>query len=79
MTQKKQKTAKRRASRKRAVIKTAALVSALESHALGDIEMSASQVNVALSLLKIFAQPHKEKNREDSAAPRHEDALAALE
>lgn len=52
-----------------------ALTVVLQAHALGEHEMSASQVNVALSLLKLFAdKPAAEKE----TAASHEDALLAL-
>lgn len=52
-----------------------ALTAVLQAHALGEHEMSASQVNVALSLLKIFSG--KAESESDTAAA-HEDALLAL-
>lgn len=55
----------------------AALTAVLQAHALGEHEMSASQVNVALSLLKIFA-PQQQMAEETAASASHEDALQAL-
>lgn len=54
----------------------AALTAVLQAHALGEHEMSASQVNVALSLLKIFAP--QQQTEAPAAAGSHEDALQAL-
>ena len=58
--------------RKKADIDAAKLMRLLERHALGEIDMTASQVSVALALLKI-ATP-----AEGAGAPSHEDALSAL-
>lgn len=52
-----------------------ALVAVLQAHALGEHEMSPSQVTVALSLLKIFSG---KPAGDDGVALSHEDALAAL-
>lgn len=54
---------------------TAALVAVLQAHALGEHEMTATQVNVALSLLKLYAGYVAEQPRGNS----HEEALAALD
>jgi hypothetical protein len=52
-----------------------ALIAVLQAHALGEHEMTASQVTVALSLLKIFTG---RAAAEDEKGISHEDALAAL-
>ncbi len=52
-----------------------ALVAVLQAHALGEYEMTASQVTVALSLLKIFTG---KTTGDDQPGQSHEDALAAL-
>lgn len=52
----------------------AALTAVLQAHALGEHEMTPSQVTVALSLLKIFTG----KGEETTGGLSHEDAIAAL-
>ena len=49
----------------------------LQEHALGHCEMTATQVNVALSLLKIFGAPQVACAHEDGIVA-HEDVLAEL-
>lgn len=57
---------------------TAALVAVLQAHALGEHEMTASQVTVALSLLKIYAVKPPVAITEDKTVYSHEDALQQL-
>lgn len=57
---------------------TAALVAVLQAHALGEHEMTSSQVTVALSLLKIYAVKPPASSGEDAATYSHEDALQQL-
>lgn len=68
--------------RKRAAVHivpdTAALVAVLQAHALGEHEMTPSQVTVALALLKIYAVKPPAPAGADSAAYSHEDALQQL-
>ena len=56
---------------------TAALVAVLQAHALGEHDMTTSQVNVALSLLKIYAGKPVAGGEEVSGGS-HEDALDQL-
>lgn len=57
---------------------TAALVAVLQAHALGEYEMTPSQVTVALSLLKIYAVKPQAAAIEEQASYNHEDALQQL-
>ncbi len=57
---------------------TAALVAVLQAHALGEHEMTPTQVNVALSLLKIYAVKPPVSGADDASAYCHEDALQQL-
>lgn len=59
-------------ARKKSSIDGTRLMILLERHALGEVEMTTSQVSVALALLKI-AQPAADQN-----SGSHEDALSAL-
>lgn len=63
-------------------INVAALIEALEQHVLGEKEMTATQVNAALALLKKtlpdIVEPLK-KALGDTDMTAHEDALTALE
>ena len=76
-TPRKRLSARRPASLRDAVVMpdTAALVAVLQAHALGEYEMTATQVNVALSLLKLYADHVPAPSRAHS----HEDALASLD
>lgn len=61
-----------------------ALVAVLQNHALGAGEMTATQVTVALALLKMFDVPQASPAGEagaqaGAAAMAHEDALRDLE
>jgi hypothetical protein len=61
-----------------------ALVAVLQNHALGAGEMTATQVTVALALLKMFDVPQTSHAGEagaqaGAAAMAHEDALRDLE
>lgn len=61
-------------------IRLGRLLALLESHALGETEMTPSQVNVALALLKLADADLKrppDKNRKPEATA-HEDALREL-
>lgn len=60
------------------VADTAALVAVLQAHALGEHEMTASQITVALSLLKIYAVKPPVPAGNDAPAYSHEDALQQL-
>jgi hypothetical protein len=63
----------------RAAINVRALIRALERHARGTCEMSPSQVNAALALLKkALPDMAADAPRRDGAAA-HEDALRELE
>ena len=62
------------ATRAEKKIDTLRLMRLLERHALGQAEMTASQVSVALALLKISAPPAEDTPQ----GPSHEDALTAL-
>ena len=78
MTSRKKKTARKSAPAvktravKKAGVDAVRLMGLLERHAIGEVEMTASQVNVALALLKIAAPA------QDAQTPSHEDALSAL-
>lgn len=65
----------------RAAINVLALIDALEQHVLGQKEMSASQVNAALSLLKKTMPDVTDPKRvsQDETSSAHEDALLTLE
>lgn len=80
MPDKKKTPAKRPRRKKPAGVKkqmeAAELIEALRAHILGEREMTPSQVNAALALLKQLQPPH-----EDTAAPKtlsHEEALEFL-
>lgn len=78
VTRKKTVLPRRKAAPVHIMPDVAALVAVLQAHALGEYDMTATQVNVALSLLKIYAtKPHM---TDDNAAPAcsHEDALQQL-
>jgi hypothetical protein len=64
-------------------INVRALIEALEQHVLGEKEMTATQVNAALALLKKTLPDLSEPVRklmQEAAPPRaHEDALKELE
>lgn len=58
---------------------TAALVAVLQAHALGEHEMTPSQVSVALSLLKIYAvKPPLPAMGDERVDYSHEAALQQL-
>ena len=57
---------------------TAALVAVLQAHALGEHDMTSSQVTVALSLLKIYATKPPAPSGSDDIGCSHEDALQQL-
>lgn len=57
---------------------TAALVAVLQAHALGEHEMTPSQVTVALSLLKIYAVKPPAPSIDGETGYSHEDALQQL-
>ena len=59
-------------------IDAAALIVALSKHALGEIEMTASQVSAALALLKKTLPDITAKDTETPAGG-HEEALKELE
>lgn len=54
----------------------AALMAVLQAHALGEHEMAASQVSVALALLKLYGA--KAPTADTTQAGSHEDALQHL-
>ncbi len=60
-----------------AVPDTAALIAVLQAHALGEHEMTPSQVTVALSLLKLYAAKPVSGAADDKTGS-HEDALQHL-
>lgn len=82
---KKKKTAGRKASAgdMRSKIDVLALITALEQHVLGEKEMTATQVNAALALLKKtlpdLSDPARRMMQEVEAPNTHEDALRELE
>jgi len=79
---KKKMAAKKRVRKKdpRAEIKVLALIEALERHVLGEQEMTATQVNAALALLKKTLPDMAEGAKTGKNAPAlHEDALRELE
>lgn len=79
------KTAPRKKKNLREKINARALIDALEQHVLGENEMTPSQVNAALALLKktlpdlSVSDPVQKLMREEEAKTAHEDALALLE
>ncbi len=76
MTLRKKTAARRRGVAAVSVVPdTVALVAVLQAHALGEHEMTTSQVNVALSLLKLYAVQPVAGGAETVA---HEDALQQL-
>lgn len=77
-TRKKPALPLRRAAPVHIVPDTAALVAVLQAHALGEHDMTASQVTVALSLLKIYAVKPPASMGEERPAYNHEDALQQL-
>lgn len=88
MTQKTKKTKKKAAAKKpapkkslRDKINVLALIEALEQHVLGHNEMTSTQVNAALALLKKTLPDMTDAARKTAAAERsaHEDALKELE
>jgi hypothetical protein len=64
-------------------INVLALIEALEQHVMGENEMTATQVNAALALLKKtlpdISGPARKAGPETETPEAHEDALAALE
>ena len=82
---KKKKTVVKKSSREnlRDRINVLALIEALEQHVLGEKEMTATQVNAALSLLKKtlpdLSESGRKRLQEEEPAKAHEDALKELE
>lgn len=82
---KKKKTPAKKAGgdKMRDKINVLALIEALEQHVLGEKEMTATQVNAALALLKKTLPDLSEPSRKalkDAESPKaHEDALKELE
>ena len=81
MTEKKQNNKTAGDMRKR--INVLAIIDALERHILGDKEMTATQVNAALALLKKtmpdLPGPLRKLDLETEKPGAHEDALKELE
>ena len=67
----------------RSKINVLALIEALERHVLGEKEMTATQVNAALALLKKtlpdLSEPLRKIMQEKAPAATHEEALHELE
>lgn len=83
MREKKRNIRKSGSADMRNKINAAAIIAALEQHILGEREMTATQVNAALALLKKtlpdLSDPVRKLAQEIETAGAHEDALKELE